>query len=96
MIFIGIFTKKEIVHVLAACVLWNTLYLGEIRNCNAPGKIDQSALFFSDSTRIIMPNGDNIGVKSILVISPIFVTPQSGALCISVTHFLGRQDFFGS
>ena len=37
-----------IVHVLAACVLWNTLYLGAIRNCTAPGKIDQFALF-SDS-----------------------------------------------
>ena len=41
-----------------------------------------------------MPNGDNIGVKSILVMSPIYMTSQSGALCISVTHFLGRQDFF--
>ena len=45
-----------------------------------------------------MPNGDNIGVKSILVMSPIYMTSQSGALCISdsVTHFLGRQDLFGS
>ena len=41
-----------------------------------------------------MPNGDNIGLKSILVMSPIYMTSQSGALCISVTHFLGRQDFF--
>ena len=40
-----------------------------------------------------MPNGDNIGVKSILVMSPIYMTSQSGALCISITHFLGRQDF---
>ena len=61
------------------------LYLGEIRNCIAPGKIDQSALF-SDSMwckhliRIIMPNGDNIGVKSIVVMSPIYMTSQSGAI----------------
>ena len=41
-----------------------------------------------------MPNGDNIGVKSILVMSPIYMTSQSGALCISVTHFLGRQAFY--
>ena len=47
--------------------------------------------------RIIMPNGDNIGVKSILVMSPTYMTSQSGALCISVTYyFLGRQDLFGS
>ena len=45
-----------------------------------------------------MPNGDNIEEKSILVMSPIYMTSQSGVLCISVTstHFLGRQDFFGS
>ena len=43
-----------------------------------------------------MPNGDNMGVKSILVMSPIYMTSQSGALCISVTHFLGRQDLFSS
>ena len=44
-----------------------------------------------------MPNGDNIGTKSILVMSPIYMTSQSGALCIlvSVTHFLRRQDIFG-
>ena len=41
-----------------------------------------------------MPNGDNIGVKSILVMSPIYMPSQSGALCTSFTHFLGRQDFF--
>ena len=41
-----------------------------------------------------MPNGDNIGVKRILVMSPIYMTSQSGALCISVTHFLGRQAFY--
>ena len=41
-----------------------------------------------------MPNGDNIGVKSIFVMSPIYMTSQSGALWLSVTHFLGRQDFF--
>ena len=40
-----------------------------------------------------MPIGDNIGVKSISVMSPIYMTSQSGGLCISVTHFLGRQDF---
>ena len=40
-----------------------------------------------------MPNADNIGVKSILVMSPIYMTLQSGDLCISVTHFLGRQVF---
>ena len=27
---------------------------------------------------------------------PIYMTSQSGDLCISVTHFLGRQDFLGS
>ena len=43
-----------------------------------------------------MPNGDNIGVKTILMMLPINMTSQSGALCISVTHFLGRQDLFGS
>ena len=43
--------------------------------------------------RIIMPNGDNIGVKSILVMSPIYMTSQSGALCISVTHFLEDMIF---
>ena len=43
-----------------------------------------------------MPNGDSIGVKSILVMSRIYMTSQSGALCIPVTHFLGRRDFFGS
>ena len=43
-----------------------------------------------------MTNGGNIGVKSILVMSPIYRTSQSGALWISVTHFLGRQDLFGS
>ena len=65
------------------------------------GKIDQSALF-SDSMlckhliRIIMPKGDTIGAKSILVMSPICMTSQSGALCISVPHFIGRRDFFGS
>ena len=41
-----------------------------------------------------MPNVDNIRVKSILVMSPIYMTSQSGALCISVTHFLGRQAFY--
>ena len=41
-----------------------------------------------------MSKGENIGVKSILVMSPIYMTSQSGALCISITHFLGRQDFF--
>ena len=60
--------------------------------------MDQYALF-SDSMsgkhliRIIMPNGDNIGEKNILLMSPIYMTSHSGALC---THFLGRQDFFGS
>ena len=33
-----------------------------------------------------MPNGDNIGVKSILVMSPIYMTSQSGALCIYQLH----------
>ena len=41
-----------------------------------------------------MPNGDNIGAKSILVMSPIYMTSQSGALCLAVTHFRRRQDFF--
>ena len=45
-----------------------------------------------------MPNGDNIGVKSILVTSPIYMASQSDALCKNyiVTHFHGRQDLFGS
>ena len=43
-----------------------------------------------------MPKGDTIGVKSILVMSPVYMTSQPGALCISVTQFRGRQDFFGT
>ena len=34
-----------------------------------------------------MPNGDNIGVISILVMSPIYMTSQSGALCIQCISY---------
>ena len=40
-----------------------------------------------------MPNGDNIRVKSILVMSPIYMTSQTGVLCISITNFLEDRIF---
>ena len=42
-----------------------------------------------------MPNGDNIGVKSILVMSPIYMTSQSGAFVYELHIFLEVRIFFG-
>ena len=57
--------------------------ISEISGLSEPGLTNHHcSLLCKHLIQIIMPSGDNIGVKSILVMCPIYITSQSGALCI--------------